>query len=641
MTLNEYAERVLFSTSLEEKLLITPASQIDSDELVSPSIQLPPVPVRPDELRFRQRNSSESGKNELPARAALVDEHNRGKLLHFFANHELLAAELMALALLKFPEAPRSFRVGLLQTLREEQRHTRWYVERMKQCGVTFGEFPLNRFFWDAVAPMETPLDYVSRLSLTFEQANLDYSRHFAGILREAGDTTSAKILEKIYQDEIGHVGYGLNWFRKWKDSGDSDWEAFEKVLYFPLSPSRAKGNSDVRFNNEGRLAAGIDSDFVRNLALFERSKGRTPNIFFFNPEAEDHVAAAKEGGEHKSTGKVRSLIRDLEILTMFLARRDDVVLVEKMPSLDHKEFLAKAGFILPEFQKLDANRRVEKSSLLFKRQLRGVKPWARCPFAEDRLRGLSNGTIWRPEFTNLYSKIEQSARFGNWMALPDIEGLKVEKAAISSAGRGNRVHSMDEPCSIGNVNEGKPDTMVEPWVNRVFDYSVQFEYDGERLQNLGMIQQIIGPTGQYRGSYWQPKFLSGIDDEISRVMANDVMPAFATESSLCKELTRWLDESEFTGALGIDGFVFRMPDGSLKARYICEINPRYTMGRVALELSRFVSPGRGLRFSLGKAEVGDESEFEIDRNGKLTSGSLILNEIDATTVFAAKLEII
>ena len=125
----------------------------------------------------------------------MIHEESRGVLLHFFANHELLAAELMALALLKFPDAPRAFREGLANTLREEQLHTRWYVNRMNQCGVTFGQYPLNRFFWDAVSTMDCPLDYVSRLSLTFEQANLDYARYFAGVLDEAGDKTSASIL--------------------------------------------------------------------------------------------------------------------------------------------------------------------------------------------------------------------------------------------------------------------------------------------------------------------------------------------------------------------------------------------------------------------------------------------------------------
>ena len=147
----------------------------------------------------------------------------------------------MALVLLKFPDAPKAFRRDILTTLKEEQFHTQWYLKRMADCGVDFGAFRLSGFFWDAISTMETPLDYVTRLSLTFEQANLDYSKHYAKILTEAGDPATGKILGRIYRDEIAHVGHGLKWFRRWKREGDSDWETFNRQLHFPLSPSRAK----------------------------------------------------------------------------------------------------------------------------------------------------------------------------------------------------------------------------------------------------------------------------------------------------------------------------------------------------------------------------------------------------------------
>lgn len=48
----------------------------------------------------------------------------------------------MALALLKFPDAPASFGRGLLETLRDEQTRPRLYMHRMEQCGIKFGELP-------------------------------------------------------------------------------------------------------------------------------------------------------------------------------------------------------------------------------------------------------------------------------------------------------------------------------------------------------------------------------------------------------------------------------------------------------------------------------------------------------------------
>ena len=87
----------------------------------------------------------------------------------------------MALALLKFPNAPEKFRRGLYGILREEQEHLRLYLERMRAVGVEFGEIPVSDFFWRTISSMATPIDFVARLSLTLEQANLDYAPIFHG----------------------------------------------------------------------------------------------------------------------------------------------------------------------------------------------------------------------------------------------------------------------------------------------------------------------------------------------------------------------------------------------------------------------------------------------------------------------------
>ena len=211
MMVREIAERILFGTTLEEKLAPPPPGV--SDENRGDPITTPEAPGRPEELRLRR----DGVRAEFPGTVGLENEEQRGRLLHFFANHELLATELMALVLLKFPEAPAEFRAGVLQTMKEEQMHTKLYLKRMADCGVEFGGLPVNGFFWNAVAPMPTPRDYVARLSLTFEQANLDYSRGYAEVFSNAGDEETAAILDRIYHDEIGHVHHGLQWFRKWK----------------------------------------------------------------------------------------------------------------------------------------------------------------------------------------------------------------------------------------------------------------------------------------------------------------------------------------------------------------------------------------------------------------------------------------
>src|SRR6185503_13539838 len=257
MELREFAERVLFATTLDDKLSC-PASI--TDERPGAALVAPGAPGRPAELRFKEQGR---GKGDFPGAHRLEGERERGLLLHFFANHELLAAELMALVLLRFPEAPAAFRRGVWRTLQDEQAHTRLYLDRMRACGIRFGDIPVSGYFWRAISAMNSPLDYVTGLSLTFEQANLDFCQHFARCFRAAGDAQTAGLLERIYQDEISHVAYGLKWFRRWKNPALSDWEAFRGQLRFPLSPSRAKG---VGLDVEGRRAAGLAPAFIDDL---------------------------------------------------------------------------------------------------------------------------------------------------------------------------------------------------------------------------------------------------------------------------------------------------------------------------------------------------------------------------------------
>jgi uncharacterized ferritin-like protein (DUF455 family) len=165
-------------------------------------------------------------------------------------------------------------------------------MERMKANGIEFGSLPVSGYFWRAVSGMESPMDYVAGLSLTFEQANLDFARHFSTCFGEVGDADSAKLLQKIYRDEIGHVAYGLKWFRRWKNPSESDWEAFCRQLKFPLVSSAGQGLFHQR--RRAGKAAGLPLDFIENLNVFSQSKGRTPTVFVFNPLAEARLAGGK-----------------------------------------------------------------------------------------------------------------------------------------------------------------------------------------------------------------------------------------------------------------------------------------------------------------------------------------------------------
>lgn len=644
MELRELAERILFSTSLEEKLCCPELSTL-TDERRGSAILAPTSPGRPEHLQFKP---SGTGRGEFPGCEQLEKDSERGRLLHFFANHELLATELMALVLLRFPDAPPAFRRGVLQTMRDEQEHTRLYLQRMGDCGVAFGELPVSGYFWRAVSGMENPIDYVAGLSLTFEQANLDFCRHFAAAFERVGDASTATLLEGIYRDEIAHVAYGLKWFRRWKNPADSDWEAFCRHLKFPLSPQRAKG---FTMNFQGRREAGLDPSFIAELNVFSMSKGRTPVVHIFNPFTEGYLA----GGPGFTPVKAQmQLLRDLAHLPQFVCRQDDVVLVPNRPPVEFLSELKQAGFTLPEFVAgdLDPGTGLPGAQRLESRKLGGLRPWAWGPdslaafaplfplvsrsprppaacfhagigalyaktwsadFLRRHLPALSEVSpvpLCREEEVGVEVKDLSSA-----MAV--IESLRargyerlVAKEAFGLAGQ--NALRLWEPALLDSQRRWLERTtqdgralVIEPWLARVHDFSVHWEMDVDGLRPQGFVSLVNDARGQYQANWAAPQFerqapapaLDCFPDV--RAVAR-ALPALYTV--LAGRLEPELRATGYLGPIGIDAFIYRDDDGGFRLKPVVEMNPRFTMGRLTLELMRQVAPGSFGRFELVNA---------------------------------------
>lgn len=644
MEIREFALKVLFSSSLEEKLQ---PGELLTDESPGTPLGTPGEPGRPVDLRLR----ADGVRADFPGDARLVDEEQRGILLHFFANHELLATELMALVLLKFPDAPPEFRRGIVRTLQEEQQHTSWYLRRMKECGVNFGDFALNRFFWDSIAPMETPLDYVTRLSLTFEQANLDYARHYAKLMQNAGDEKTARILGRIYRDEIGHVGYGLAWFRRWKEAGQSDWEAYHKRLPFPLSPARGRGN--VAFNAEGRRKAGLEEDFIREMELFSRSKGRTPNIFWFTADAEVAMARGLEGRGYSPRASAGELREDLEILPAFLAHRDDVLLLQRLPSAEHRRKLLRCGLELPECEALNDHGMVAAESLQHSRKLNALRPWAWCPQSAALLRSLDADSVnrhWTESIRSLFAKdwqvenldldavvcrTRQEVAYAARSLFDQGYEEGIAKLPFGAAGQKNRKFSTADPRNLNTILSAQGAVVIEPFLPRVFDFSVQYDATPTGLRRLGFIRLENDRRGQFQACVCGSKF-SAPPEVLRFLMNSHALELY--ERSLPEKIHPLLRAANYCGPVGIDAFVYRAPDGGLRLRAIVEMNPRFTMGRLAWELMRRVAHGRTIRFELLRSANPKERIRELEAaapprcnpEGKLISGCVVLNEPSA-----------
>lgn len=234
MEIRQWAERILSANTLEEKL-ISPDTLTD----LSPG---PAVfwdtPSRPSHMHF-QRHTKEQ---KLPKTHEHDKLENRIICLHRFAGHELLAVEIMAYALLAFPDAPKHFRRGVASTLKEEQEHVRLYIERLSAMGCQFGDLPLYKHFWSYVPHLKDPISYVSVMSLTFEMANLDFAPMYKASFSKYGDFESAALMDRILHDEISHVSFGYQWLKKLKNEGMTEWQAWRSSVPELLPLKRAKG---------------------------------------------------------------------------------------------------------------------------------------------------------------------------------------------------------------------------------------------------------------------------------------------------------------------------------------------------------------------------------------------------------------
>jgi uncharacterized ferritin-like protein (DUF455 family) len=656
-SLREWAERILTGSTLADKLA---PLEVLIDDSPGPAVGLPDAPGRPDALPLPDSRA------RVPFPGDLHDPRNVGVVLHFFANHELLALELMALMLLRFPDAPRPFRRGLAATMRDEQRHLTLYLDRMAELSVSLGEIPVNDFFWRTLRGADTPAAFSAGMSLTFEQANLDHARYYQAAFAQVGDTRTAALMETVYIDEISHVRQGLRWLRRFKPPEQDDWSAFVGLLTPPLTAARAKGRG---FDREGRVAAGLSEAFINELEVFGHSRGRPPRVWWFNPGCEAEIAYGR------APDVALRLAGDLESLPMFLAVGDDTVLLRRRPATDHLRALQDAGIAIPELALYDG---ALTDHALTRRTLGELCPWGISPASAALLAPLG-APPWRPRRALWHRKsaalpvLEDVLREadGDWLAPPRVigqrcetvaavlaalEGCCVIKAELGAAGRGAiRVDGALTTAQrrwLERALAGQGAVVVEPWLPRILDLSFHFTLtdDGPRLE--GTTRFFTDLRGQYLG-HWLSRLSDDLPAPLVRWLHGDGQdPRRMQRVAVLVGERCAAAMPEYRGPLGVDALVY--PDGgSYRLKPVVELNPRWSMGRVALALRGRIANRTPAIFSLlgppalaalglsgpaGVAALAAAHPVRLDRGGQLIEGLLPLTEPAAAAAVVAVL---
>ncbi len=157
--------------------------------------------------------------NRLQQRNARSPE-GRARLLHAIVHIEFTAINLALDHVVRFPatafpQLPRAYYADWIEVAAEEAMHFELLRARLQSLDHDYGDFPAHAGLWEmAEKTAHDPLVRMALVPRLLEARGLDATPPIQRRLEEAGDDASARALDVILRDEIGHVGLGDRWFR-------------------------------------------------------------------------------------------------------------------------------------------------------------------------------------------------------------------------------------------------------------------------------------------------------------------------------------------------------------------------------------------------------------------------------------------
>lgn len=240
----------LAATDIEQKLTLTravaadwQAGHLDWRDL-SPLALRCGTPARPELVAPRdvaQRNAK--------------SPEGRAHLLHAIVHIEFTAINLALDHAARFRGLPQQYYADWIGVAAEEADHFDLLRQRLGELGHEYGDFPAHAGLWKMAE--KTRADVLARMALVprlLEARGLDATPPIQHKLAAAGDEESARRLDIILRDEIGHVGLGDRWFRQLCSERRLEPEStYRRLLLEFEAPWPA-----APLNETARLAAGF-----------------------------------------------------------------------------------------------------------------------------------------------------------------------------------------------------------------------------------------------------------------------------------------------------------------------------------------------------------------------------------------------
>jgi uncharacterized ferritin-like protein (DUF455 family) len=187
-----------------------------------------------------------------PPKLGFSKPEGQARMLHDLASIELQAMELGLRTLAEFPQAPIGFREELMGITVSEGNHLRLCLEGIQDLGFQWGDWPVHLALWAAVSVEDSLLDRILIVHRYLEGSGLDAGSYLIQRLDGVKDgKNTRKIVGQINLEEIGHVDFGSQWYRKiCKFEGldaDEDFPRRMESLRMKLPKRMEKINRELR----------------------------------------------------------------------------------------------------------------------------------------------------------------------------------------------------------------------------------------------------------------------------------------------------------------------------------------------------------------------------------------------------------
>lgn len=179
------------------------AIRIDPHALLQAPGAIPGRPARPTLVPPRE-----------VGRRSMATPEGRAMLIHALAHIEFNAINLALDALWRFGGMPPRYYRDWLRVAHEESIHFNMLDAHLGTFGNAYGDFPGHDSLWEMVD--KTRGDVLARMALvprTMEARGLDAIPPLRAKLAQAGDDAAARILDRLLEDEVGHVEIGNRWY--------------------------------------------------------------------------------------------------------------------------------------------------------------------------------------------------------------------------------------------------------------------------------------------------------------------------------------------------------------------------------------------------------------------------------------------